>query len=141
VGRPSEYTPERGELILVRLAAGETLRAICRDPDMPVRETIRKWREDFPEFLARYARAREAGFDHLADELIEIADDGTGDVWVDDKGHEHTNDDVIQRSRLRVDARKWLLSKQAPKVYGDKVALEHSTPPGQPIQVQATADP
>ena len=129
MGRPSEYTPERGEAILARLAVGESLRSICTDEGMPHRDTVRAWCDVFPEFSGQYARAREIGLDNLADEVLEIADD----VFVDS--------DAIQKAKLQVDARKWLLSKLAPKKYGDKVALEHSTPPGQPIQVQATADP
>ncbi len=59
----------------------------------------------------------------MADELLEIADDGRNDWVVDEEGGDKYNGDHVQRSRLRVDTRKWLLSKALPKVFGDKLAL------------------
>lgn len=129
-GRPSLYTPELAARICERLAAGESLRAICRGDDMPSDGAVRGWVNDHPEFAAQYAYARDKGLDAMADELLQIADDGTNDfveretengnvVVVAD--HEHIN-----RSRLRVDTRKWYLSKLAPKRYGERLAVEHS---------------
>lgn len=76
-----------------------------------------------PEFSEQYARAREAQADKLAEEALQIADDGRSDTYVDAEGNERTDTEVIQRSKLRVDTRKWLASKMAPKKYGDKVAI------------------
>lgn len=63
----------------------------------------------------------------LADELFTIADDGSNDTIVVDEetGSTATNHDVINRSRLRVDTRKWYLSKVLPKIYGDKLDVNH----------------
>lgn len=61
--------------------------------------------------------------DRMAEEILQIADDGRNDTYEDADGHERTDSDVIQRSRLRVDTRKWLMSKLAPKKYGDKTLL------------------
>mgnify|MGYP000420369159 CR=1 FL=1 len=69
----------------------------------------------------RDVAAREAQADHYAEEILQIADDGTGDSWTDDDGNVRTNTDVVARSKLRVDARKWKASKLAPKKYGDRV--------------------
>ena len=76
-----------------------------------------------PEFSEQYARAREAQADKLAEEALTIADDGRSDTYVDGDGNVKTDTEVIQRSKLRVDTRKWLASKMAPKKYGDKVAI------------------
>ena len=76
-----------------------------------------------PAFSEQYARAREAQADKLAEEALQIADDGRSDTYLDAEGNERTDNEVIQRSRLRVDTRKWLASKMAPKKYGDKVAI------------------
>jgi Bacteriophage Sf6, terminase small subunit-like len=78
-------------------------------------------------FKAQYARAREVGYHKLADELLDIADDATND-FVERQNREGDTVKVfdaehVQRSRLRVEARKWLLSKALPKVYGDKLEL------------------
>jgi hypothetical protein len=81
------------------------------------------------EFREQYAQAREAQADTWADEIVEIADDGSND-WLarshgeDDEGW-RVNGEHIQRSRLRVDARKWLMGKASPKKYGDKIEHDH----------------
>src|SRR5574340_1363106 len=77
-----------------------------------------------PERIEQYARAREAQADKLAEDILAIADDGLRDTYVDENGNTRTDQDVIARSRLRVDARKWLASKMAPKKYGDKTEAE-----------------
>jgi hypothetical protein len=62
--------------------------------------------------------------DRWAEEIVEIADDATND-WMDRKSGEHTiavaDTEHINRSRLRIDTRKWLMSKLAPKRYGERV--------------------
>jgi hypothetical protein len=58
-GRVSRYTPALGEAICGRLAAGESLEAICRDPALPCRHTIVNWTRRLPAFREQYARARE----------------------------------------------------------------------------------
>jgi cytochrome P450 len=103
------YIDELAAEICQRIADGETMTAIAREPHMPTRETVRVWRRDRPAFSAAFARARVEGMEALADDIVSISDDRSGDV---------------QRDRLRVDTRKFLMSKIAPHVYGDK--LEHS---------------
>lgn len=119
-GRPSLFTPELAEQICERLADGESLRAICRDEQMPNERTVRRWALDNEEFSPQYARAREIGYLGMADDLIEIADESGGDSYTDDDGNERTNHEAVARSRLRVDTRKWVLSKALPKIYGDR---------------------
>jgi len=125
-GRPSVYTPELAKEICDKLAEGWTLRQVCRADHMPDERTVRDWALNNVEFSPQYAKAREIGYRIMADEVLEIADDGTND-WMlrqgDNPGYE-ANGEHIQRSRLRVDTRKWLLSKVLPKVYGDKQTLE-----------------
>lgn len=91
-----------------------------------------------PEFSEQYARAREAQADKLAEEALQIADDGRSDTYVDGDGNVKTDTEVIQRSRLRVDTRKWLASKMAPKKYGDKIQAEHTGANGGAIQIAST---
>jgi hypothetical protein len=124
MGRPSSFTQEVAELICGRIADGESLRKICESADMPSKTTVMRWLADESQkaFRDQYARAREAQADHLAEEILEIADDGRNDTYETDSGTA-VNQDVIARSRLRVDARKWLASKMAPKKYGDKLAI------------------
>lgn len=122
--RRSEFSQDIADTICDRLANGESLRAICRDDEMPVQSTVFKWLDQQPAFAKQYARAREAQADTLADEILEIADDTSRDTIVTEKNGEQPNSEWITRSRLRVDARKWLASKMAPKKYGEKLDLD-----------------
>lgn len=88
--------------------------------------------------FARAVRAREAQADTLAEEILQIADDGSNDTYTDDEGRTHVDYDHISRSKLRVDARKWLASKMAPKKYGDRITNEHTGANGGAIEVKST---
>jgi hypothetical protein len=129
-GRPSTYTREVADIICERMRSGHTLRQICRDDDMPGRDTVLKWRESFEEFAVQYAHARTALHDHWAEEILDIAEDGSNDwVTVERKGGriETTLDrEHVERSKLRIDTRKWLLSKLEPKKYGERLDVTNS---------------
>lgn len=106
---------------------------------MPAQSTIMAWLDGSrPEFSEQYARAHEAYADKLAEETLLIADDSSRDTYVDSEGNVKTDSEAIQRSKLRVDTRKWLASKKAPKKYGDKVTQEHTGADGGAIQVAST---
>lgn len=177
MARPSTYTQEIGDAICDRLAAGESLLEICRDEGMPAESTVRKWAmNDVQGYGAKYARARDIGLDHEADEIKAIADtcreglkterkeigrvcskcnlavSWAGLGWVHGaKGFSMTpicegataetvyeekviTADMIERAKLQIDARKWRLSKMAPKRYGDR--LELAGDPEAPIQTK-----
>lgn len=120
-GRPTDYMPEVAEDICNLLMLGESLRSICKRPGMPSIRSVMYWLQRHEDFMQQYARAREIQAELLAEEIIEIADDSAGDIIVDDDGKEQTNHERVARSRLRVDARKWYVSKLAPKRYGERV--------------------
>lgn len=125
-GRPSDYTEELAETICLRLAEGESLRSVCRDDGMPCKQTVLRWISRIPAFRDQYVRAKEEGAEAIAEELFDIADDGTND-WMEklDKDGEaigyQLNGEHVQRSKLRIDTRKWYLSKIMPKKYGDRI--------------------
>ncbi len=132
-GRPAIFTQDMGNEIARRLSNGESLRAICRDEGMPAESTVRAWAL-LPEhpFYAQYTRAREIGYHSMADELLDISDDGSND-WMEREGRTLENGEAIARSRLRVDTRKWMLSRVLPKIYGDKIV--HQGDEKNPIHV------
>jgi hypothetical protein len=117
-GRPSSFTPEIADEICEKLIDGKSLRSICCDPAMPGVATVCRWLAANDEFRKQYARAREAQADTLADEIVDIADDGSNDYMGEDDKY---NGDAVQRSKLRVDARKWVAAKLKPKKYGEKI--------------------
>ncbi|NBJ34606.1 DNA packaging protein [Serratia fonticola] len=139
VGRPSDYTDELAESICLRLAEGESLRSVCRDEEMPCKKTVLRWISRHPSFRAQYVRAKEEGAEAIAEELFDIADDGTND-WMEKLGKDgeaigyQINGEHVQRSKLRIDTRKWYLSKIMPKKYGDKIQHEQN------ITIKDTSD-
>ena len=135
-GRPSLYSDKLAAKICQRLAEGESLRAICRDQAMPDKATVLRWLGDEKNagFRDQYAHAREMQADRFAEEILEIADD-TSEDWSTDKDGKKTLDhEHVQRSRLRIDTRKWLMARMAPKKYGDK--MQHTGDGGGPIRVR-----
>lgn len=121
VKKPVRYSKALGERICARLAEGEPLKQICRGPDMPNESNVRYWALDNAEFGALYTRAREVGYDKLAEEILRIADtlkEGTV-VSTKEWGTEVTTKDMIEHRKLQIDTRKWLLAKMLPKRYGD----------------------
>ena len=130
-GRPTKYSKALADRICERLAEGRSLREVCREPDMPHEATVRGWAvKDKDGFFTHYTQAREIGYHAMADELLEISDDGRNDFIERLENDERPNwyeyqAEHVQRSRLRVDTRKWMLSKALPKIYGDRLAVEH----------------
>ena len=155
-GRKPEYTQEVADEICDRLAEGESLRTICADDHLPSRSTIMLWaakdrrlkaegkESPYHGFSDQYELACEARMLYHADELLDIADDSTNDYMEktnnDGSTYEALNAENIQRSRLRVDTRKWLLSKMLPR-YADKQAVEHTSPDGSmsPTRIEITS--
>lgn len=108
---------------------------------MPDRSVVHEWIVNNHEgFTSQYTRAKDAGIEALSEELFDIADDGRNDTYTDEQGNVRTDHDVIARSRLRVDTRKWYLSKIAPKKYGDKQVVELTGADNGPVQVEHKAD-
>jgi hypothetical protein len=115
------------------VANGESVNKICQRPGMPSADTVYRWLQTRKDFSDNYARARERRADLLADECIEIADDNTRDMVLID-GEVRVDHEHVQRSRHRVDARKWYAGKLAPKKYGDN--LQVSGNPDAPLGVK-----
>ncbi len=138
--RPTLFSEELAAEICARIADGQSVREIARADDMPAMSSIFLWLTKHERFSEQYAKAFGARTMYLADELLDIADDGTND-WVERKNAEgeityQVNGEAIQRSRLRVDTRKWILSKLVPKKYGNKVTAEITGADGGPVQTE-----
>ncbi len=100
-GRPTSYCPELADAIFELLCDGFPMNVICRVPGMPDRGTVRRWERQNAEFRRMIQRGREFGADTLAAEVVEIADAATPQS--------------LQIARNRIQARKWLVSKIAPR--------------------------
>lgn len=126
IGRPAMFSQELADAICDRISEGESLRSICLDANMPTKTSVFRWLNADKDFSDHYARAREEQAETLADELIAIADEECTIVASEDGNTEVKFDSVaVARNRLRVDTRKWVVSKLKPKKYGDKLDLTH----------------
>ncbi len=125
------YSQERIDEIFTRICeqikTGRSLRSVLKDNDMPASETFFKWVDSNESKTKQYARACEERADAMFEEMLDISDDGTNDFQKVDLGDgvevEKFNHEHVQRSKLRVDTRKWMLSKMMPKKYGDKIDI------------------
>ena len=134
-GRPSSYSESVAAKICESLAQGKSLRTVCKGKGMPNASTVFVWLSKHPKFQEQYARAKEASADAMGEEILDISDDASND-WMEKHGKDGDvgyilNGEHVQRSRLRIDSRKWLMSKMKSKKYGDKldVTTRDETPP------------
>jgi hypothetical protein len=133
---------EEFKKVLDLIESGKSLRQALKDNGKPSMTVFFEWlKEDEGEDLAHtetkqyaYAYACEIRADKIFEEMFEIADDGTNDYMTIEKGDNSYNvedREVTSRSKLRIDTRKWALSKMMPKKYGDKseITLEGGEKP------------
>lgn len=129
------YNPEEIEsvfnIICDRIIEGESVKTILKDKDMPSSKTFWKWLNEDEEKVNQYARAKELMAESMFEDIILIADGTDDDVLVDEDGVQQTNHNIIQRDRLRIDARKWNLSRMFPKKFGER--MQHANDPENPL--------
>lgn len=115
--------------MLERIACGESVKSICDESGYPARKTFYSWVLNNDDLRIRYETALVARHYAMADETLEIADEPVGSL---ESGA--TDSGAVQKQRLQVDTRKWLLAKMVPKKYGDRVTQEHVGDPEAPMQ-------
>ena len=114
----TNYTRALADIICDRMTEGESLRAICRDFGMPSEGAVRGWSvRDVDGFGDRYRAARLLLMDFWADQIVDIADDGTLDP---------------RDRQIRTGVRQWIMSKVS-RGYGER--LVHSGDPESPVRV------
>ena len=135
------YSPELAEAICAEIITGRSLPDISRDPGMPHVRTIFRWLANQPEFQRLYELACLSRTHALAEEIIAISDDDSAD-WIEEPAKHgaglvrRADNAAVQRARLKVDSRKWLLSKLQPRKYGDRVSAELTGANGGPIKTE-----
>jgi len=123
MGVHSTYTEEIAENILDHISStSDGLKVACEKYGIH-RSTFHRWLNERSDLCDKYARAKELQAELLADEIIEIADDSSHDEEITENGV-RMNSEYVQRSKLRIDARKWKASKLNPQKYGDRVFNE-----------------
>jgi hypothetical protein len=130
MGRPTKYSEALAKRICKLVATKpHGLIKLCAENDwMPVHTTINEWRWEYDDFSTQYTKAKIKQAELLAEDCIDIADDTSRDslVRIDKNGEEHEvcNTEWVNRSRLRVDTRKWLAAKLVPRIYGEAKRVE-----------------
>ncbi len=139
-GRPTKYSKKLADRICEQLALGYSIRTVCHKGDMPSVQTFFRWLRKYDEFREQYARAKQEAADAMAEDILDIADDATND-WMEihrrDAVLYRLNGEHVQRSKLRIEARKFLMAKMKPKVYGQKIDL---TSDGRPLHKDTISD-
>lgn len=127
-GRPRRKWTEKDEIAICKKLAtsNKSLKTVCKELKIDIGKVLEKLAEN-GNFTLQYARAKQDQADYLAEEIIEIADDISNDTIIDpETGKAKENKEWVNRSRLRVDARKWVAAKLKPKKYSDKIDVSHS---------------
>jgi len=118
-GRPTILNDRLIDELCQRLSQGVSMRSVCRDDDMPCMATIWRWLRENDNFAKRYTAAKQESADAMIEDILAISDQ--------DDDEESTN-----RSRLRVDTRKWIAAKLRPEKYSEKLDL---TPSGGTVKI------
>lgn len=126
-----KLTPELSDKICLELSEGKSLVQICAQDGVPSRATVLLWvvkgergDEEYKQFSDSYARAREAQAHALIDEVLEIADDKSGDVRKNKDGEDTLDAEFVARSRVKIDTRFKVAARMHHKKFGDKITNE-----------------
>jgi hypothetical protein len=130
MGKPI-YTPELAQRVLEALARTGSLRAVCKEVGIN-RDTVIGWVVDDKDgFATAYARAKDIGLDDLVDETLEISDAPPPLTALG-----ATDSGAVAHSKLRIETRRWLAERMAPRRYGLKQDLALTGANGGPIETQ-----
>lgn len=135
-GRPTDYTKELGEKICGLMCDGKSVRAIGKMKGMPDAATIFRWAITNEEFYEQYAKAREVQAEKMFEEIIDISDETHGIIK---SGAEKKSGAYANGQRLRVDVRKWYLSKVLPKKFGDRQSVVTEDKDGNVLPISGNA--
>lgn len=119
IGRPSKRTKAIEDEILIRLANAQSLASICRLEHMPDAATVIRWTIEDPLFCIAYNRARASQADLLFDSALDISDDESKDLIVQEDGNVTANPSAVARAKLRIETRMRMAGKISQK-YADK---------------------
>lgn len=133
MGRPTIYRDSLANAICIRLSLGESLNKICQLDKYPKKSTVYRWLLEKENFKDKYQRAREMQQENFLDDIIAIADDSSEDyttVAGKNGDFEKFDSEHVQRSRLRIDTRKWVMERMAPRKYATKTQVDNISSDG-----------
>lgn len=128
----------KADLIVMDIETGMSLRKACVKHGVDA-GTFIYWTKIDEDLFKHYRRAKMNGLELMAEELLDIADDGKND-WMETNDPNNPgyafNGEAVARGRLRVDTRKWYMGKLAPKLYGDKLAVTGGDDNDPPLRME-----
>jgi hypothetical protein len=119
---PVLYSDELALEICRRIAEGEALKALCREPGFPHYTTFFGWLAEHEVLARHYEAAAKMRGQHHADLILELANE-TPHLTTDKFGAVRVDQGWVLMQRLKIDTHKWLASKYYPKMYGERVAI------------------
>lgn len=114
------------EDVIILITQGLSIAKACKEVGIAT-SSYMLWLSRSEHYARDHSNAMQSRADVIFEEIIEIADSTENDIITDNDGKQVTNHNVIQRDRLRVDARKWVAAKMNPKKYSDKYSVDHTT--------------
>lgn len=134
-GRPTKYSERLADEICFAISRSTFgLYTLCkRNPQWPSQKVLFEWLSKYDYFREGYNKAKTIQAEFLVDQIVEIADDTKNDTLETGLGTTVPNGANVQRSRLRVDARKWVASKLFPKKFSDRMEIEQRVVTEQPL--------
>jgi hypothetical protein len=124
--RVTTYTPELGQKVCAAMVEAEngknSLRLVCKKPGMPSRATVYRWLDQHPEFVEMYNKATTMRAHGYVDEIVDIADEAP------------ETKEGVQKAKLKIYAREKYAAKIAPRLYGEKVDVNHGGQVGNPVE-------
>jgi len=145
---PKTWTEEKKEIaikeVLSKLSNGKSLRSILdleRDKELlPSRDVFRLWLKEDEDLQAQYVCACEDRQGKIFEDILDIADDSSDDSVVTENGNVVFNHEFAARSRIKIDARKWMLGKMNPKKYGERIQQDVTIKDAPPMFPDKAAD-
>ena len=142
VGAPTTYNTHIADVLCIRIAEGESLNKILKEPGMPAQSAVYEWLLRHPEFTEKYTRAREEQAETHADAIVDIADETPATNPVLDSNGEviavRMDSGYVAWQKQRIEARKWTAMKLKPKKYGDRLGV-HGVEGAAPIATEETS--
>jgi len=109
--------------IIEQIQAGASVKSILDNPDYPSRTTFYSWINKNPDFIELYKTATEIRADGIFDDMLVIADDRSQDRFLDAQGNYQQSMTAVNRARVQLDTRKWVLGRMNPRKYSDKIDI------------------
>jgi len=108
--------------IILEIENGASLRSAIKKLKTINRDTFNEWVKEDVQFSGQYARAK--------DDRIEVKFESIERDYMEEPQRDPVTGKIdpgwVQLQRLKIDAKKWELSKLKPKEYSDRIQTEHS---------------